>query len=435
MESDQEKNLSAPQSTPASKPSSSMMGTWFMWSFAAMFYLYQFILRVSPTAMMDELSADFMLDACAVGAVVSFYYWAYAGLQIPVGIVMDRFGPKKLIVLASLICALGCGIFAYAENPYVASFGRLLMGVGSACGFLGCVKLGSIWFPADKLTLVVGMTMFVGAAGPVMAGKALGPIVKAMGWRDVMVGLGIMGLVICALVFIFVRDKNPNQVVTKEDQVSSGVFDALKKVALNPYSWLFGLYGGLMYTPLSAFADAWGPKFVDSGWGMGIEKAAFIVSTFYIGVSLGGPIFAAISTKLASHKKMLIIAPLMSIALCALMIYFPGMIPEFTLYGLLPLVGLATSGQFLCFAAVSSLNPKSATATANGFHNMLCMMSGVILQPLVGKLMDYSSGEVGAQVVHKLADYQFGLTSVIVCMGLAFFLTFLMPETYKKESE
>ena len=185
-----------------------------------------------------------------------------------------------------------------------------------------------------------------------------------------------------------------------------------------------------MYSLLSGFADLWGPAYVSEAWGIDKKVAGGMVSTFYVGVALGGPAFAWFSDFTKSHKKAMVVSPIVTVIAASLLFFFPHMFPENTLYFCFPILGLLSSGQFLCFVAVSSLNPKSATATASGFHNMLCMLSGVIFQPFMGWIMDFSAGGDSANIIHGLKDYQWGLSSIVVCLVVAFFMTRAMPETY-----
>ncbi|MBL8677209.1 MAG: MFS transporter, partial [Alphaproteobacteria bacterium] len=123
---------------------------WFVWSFAGLFYLYQFILRNSPGVMTDDLMRDFSVEACSLGILSSFYLVSYVSLQIPVGLGMDKFGPTRLLKGAILLCMIGTIFFALSDSFYLACFGRLLIGAGSTCAFLGSLKLATNWFHAER---------------------------------------------------------------------------------------------------------------------------------------------------------------------------------------------------------------------------------------------------------------------------------------------
>src|SRR3990167_7953329 len=123
---------------------------WFVWSLAGLFYMYQFILRSSPSVMTDDLMRDFSVEACALGVLTSFYLISYTTLQIPVGLGMDKYGPSKLLRGAVTLCAIGTAIFALSDSFYLACFGRLLIGTGATCAFLGSLKLATLLFHPER---------------------------------------------------------------------------------------------------------------------------------------------------------------------------------------------------------------------------------------------------------------------------------------------
>src|SRR3990167_8683767 len=94
----------------------SLARSWLVWGCAALFFCYQFLLRVSPSVMTHELMTDFHVDACALGTLISFYLYAYSGLQLPVGILLDKLGPRRLLVIATLVCTGGSLLFSSAET-------------------------------------------------------------------------------------------------------------------------------------------------------------------------------------------------------------------------------------------------------------------------------------------------------------------------------
>ncbi|MBX9697020.1 MAG: MFS transporter, partial [Alphaproteobacteria bacterium] len=130
-----------------------------IWACGGLFYFYQFIFRVSPSVMTEELRTAFDANAYQIGNMISYYYIAYAILQIPIGLLLDRYGPRRLLTFSCLVCALGGAVFANAYTMPVASFGRFLMGAGSACAFIGTLKLATLWFPLEKVGLAAGVTM------------------------------------------------------------------------------------------------------------------------------------------------------------------------------------------------------------------------------------------------------------------------------------
>ena len=137
------------------------------WATGALFFLYAWILRVSPSVIIDELMRDFAFGAAAVGNLSAFYFYGYAGMQIPVGLLMDRFGPRRLMTLAGLGCAPGCVLFALAPTLWVLSLGRFMIGATAAFSFVGAMMVAGQWFPPARFALLSGLAMMLGMAGGV----------------------------------------------------------------------------------------------------------------------------------------------------------------------------------------------------------------------------------------------------------------------------
>lgn len=417
--------------------------SWLIWGCAALFYCYQFMLRVSPGVMAEDLMASFQVDACALGTLTGFYYYAYSALQIPVGTLMDRFKPRRLLVFAAVLCSLGTLLFSSADSLSVAAFGRALIGGGSAFAFLSCLKLGTLWFPAHKLPFVVGMTLFLGTTGGVVAGYPMGWLVDLSGWRHALWFVAFAGFGLAILAWSIVRDKAPKHLEEEilkshgdhETQVAQiSLLTGLIQVTRNPQSWLIALYGFFMYVPLSGLSDQWGPHFFISVYKFDKATAGAMNSAMLVGIGLGAPLFPFLCKRLQAYKPTIFIAAFGAFVCLSAVFYLP-VLPLWLLITLLGLAGFFLGGQFLAFSMTCALNPLSASGTASGFHNMLCMLSGVVFQPLIGWLLDYSwkGGYVNGIRAYTSSDYTFALSSVCICLVLACLVVLPIKEKYTKE--
>ena len=138
-----------------------------MWFFPLAFFSYQFILRLWPGLMMQQIMTQFSIDASQFGLIAACYYYGYAGMQIPVAILLDRFGTKKIVFAFAIVCGLAMALFTYSNNWYLACFSRFLIGAGSAVGFLGVSKVISEWFPTAQYTKMIGLSFSVGLIGAI----------------------------------------------------------------------------------------------------------------------------------------------------------------------------------------------------------------------------------------------------------------------------
>ncbi len=197
--------------------------------------------------MTEELRTAFDANSYQIGNMISYYYIAYAILQIPIGLLLDRYGPRRLLTFSCLLCALGGAVFANAYTMPVASLGRFLMGAGSACAFIGTLKLATLWFPLEKVGLAAGVTMLLGFLGATSAGAPLAMLIEHFGWREVMCIISLGGIALAALIWNVVRDAPRDKMsVLKESTQSQPILFGLITVIRNKQVWLLAFYGCLM---------------------------------------------------------------------------------------------------------------------------------------------------------------------------------------------
>lgn len=420
--------------------SNSDFKAWFVWSFAGLFYSYQFILRNSPGVMTQDLMRDFSIEACALGVLSAFYLVSYSVLQIPVGLAMDKFGPTRLLRLAVLLCMAGTITFALSESFYLACFGRLLIGAGSTCAFLGSLKLATLWFHPEKLALVVGFTLLAGKIGASLGQAPLALLINAMGWREAMLYVMVpIGFLLTIGIWIFVRDVPPGgPLATSEtaDTRLKTLFKRLYKIVINYRIWALGFYGALMYVPMLAFVDLWGIPFLIELYGIDKATAGSVTTMFYFGVGIGSPVVALLSDYFRARKVLMAIGAVFAIICNIVIIYVPD-IPLTTMYMLLFMAGFIFSAQPLIFASVCQLTPHGSNGTAISFTNMIVMMLGLVVQPLIGQYLEWVWSGVMQNGVpfYTVSDYRYALLCIPVSLILALLMMPFIPETFPKLKE
>ncbi len=179
---------------------------WILWGLSCLFLLYEYFLRTAPSVIVPELEAAFGVTAGAIGALSGFYFYVYAPMQIPVGLLMDRFGARRLLTLAAILCGLGGILFGIAPTYWVAAAGRILMGFGSAFAWVGMVYISSHWFRAERLALLIGLGNSAASVGAIIGQGPLALAVAQLGWRlAVAVVGGVAGLLIAVAMLIFLK--------------------------------------------------------------------------------------------------------------------------------------------------------------------------------------------------------------------------------------
>lgn len=198
---------------------------------ATLFLSFEMILQVSPGIMTAQLMSEFHINAAVLGVISSFYFYSYALMQIPSGLLYDRFGPRMLITIATILCSLGALFFGLTHSVFLLATGRFLLGIGSAFAFVGALTVAARWFPPSVFALFVGLIQFIGAIGATCGIFPLSYVINDIGWRSMMTGLGYIGLVLAVFCAIFIRNRPPQE----DDHVSDhhthlGFVKSFKKV-------------------------------------------------------------------------------------------------------------------------------------------------------------------------------------------------------------
>lgn len=410
--------------------------SWIIWGCGALFYFYQFVLRVSPGVMTTELMQAFVVQGCSLGILTSFYYNSYSALQIPLGMIMDRFGPRRCLTISALIAVMGSFVFASAGTVSWASCGRLLMGMGSACAFLGTIKLASLWFPPRRVAFVTGLTLVLGKLGAISGGWPLAYMIERISWRSAMFIVGSVGIAIAALIWFVVKDRSNNVFSAPQNQESPQkaphFWAGLSTVAASKDIWLTAIYASLMYVPLSGLCDLWGVPFLIDYYGIERTEATTFVSFIFIGVGVGSPLIALFSDYVKSRRLPMSISSIACLILYAIIIYIPD-IPKMTMYGLMFFAGFFFTGQVLSFPSVCERMPLSISGVTIGFTNCIVMLSGVIFQPLIGKLLEISwDGTMkGGLPDYTMADWRFAWLPMLGAIVLSFLFIRLSNDSYQ----
>ncbi len=408
---------------------------WVMWGCAALFYLYEYVLRVSSSVITDDLMLAFNVQATSLGVLVSFYYIAYVPLQIPCGVIVDRFGVRPVVTFSALFCTIGSLLFAYSTDLFVAQIARFLLGAGSACAYLSCTTVGATWFRPERFAVIAGVTMMMGTFGGMFGGKPFAMLANAIGWRDAMVIAAIVGIGVTIAAWLIIRDRNPdrtNQDSSNNDS-SNTLLHGLKVISRNPQVWLIGIYGGLMYVPLSAFAELWGVPYLMKAHGINNETASFASAMIFLGMALGSPLGAIFSNLIKSRVKVMSWSAITTMLVFSYVIYVPDISLDLT-YVLLFIAGFMCGGQILYFAAAKEITPPQYSGTTIGFTNALVMSSGIVFQPLLGIILDHVwDGNINSEgmPIYTLHDYQQALTTVPLCLLCAWFVMWFVRETYE----
>ena len=411
---------------------------WLICSIGMLFYCYNYFLRVSPSVMQPDLMQSLHITAYQFGALAGLYYWAYTPMQIPAGMIYDRFGARMVQFFACLTAVLGVGIFISADTLFMASVGRFLIGLGTAFAYIGVLKLASIWLPPNRFATIAGLTTAFGMLSAIFSDKYLTAFVQTIGYRNALHIALVIGVALSALILIGMRSKPKNQLAHQTEIYQhkpmsfTQLLGALRIILTNPQMWIIGLIGCLFYLPASVFLDLWGIPYLKAVYQLTPEQAASVVSCTFIGWIIAGPSIGAISDKIKRRRLPLLISGVMSMGLLATVFYIPALTLN-TLYVLFFFLGIFCGAHPLCFALGKENCPNEISGTAVAVTNTLIMLGGLIFQPLVGKLLDKHAINVTMQngiPIYSASDYTYALSVIPIGLIFTIILTLLLKETY-----
>ena len=410
----------------------------FVWSFGAVFYLMGFFHRVAPAVITGELMRDFQIGAAALGNLSAFYFYSYVAMQIPTGILADRWGPRRLLTLGALVAALGAVMFALAPSLAWASAGRLLIGGSVAVAFVGLLKVAANWFPPRRFALVSGLALFFGIIGAVFAGTPLRFMVDLYGWRSVVLLSAAGTLVIGTGSWIFVRDypheKGYRDLVAVGSASASGsetgVVEGIFQVLAYRNTWLLFIIPGGIVGCVLTFSGLWGVPYLTTLHGLSTATAATLTSALLVAWAVGGPFFGWLSDRMGNRKKLYLAGCGTSAAGWALIL----LANDISLTMLIPVMlitGFSSGCMIIGFAFVKESVPSHLSGTVAGVINMGVMTGPMILQPAVGLVLDrmWQGQMVEGIRVYNVGAYHSGFSLMLAWIVASFILLLFTRET------
>jgi MFS family permease len=393
-----------------------------------LFFAYAFVQRVSPSVMTVELMRDFSVGGAALGSLSAFYFYAYASIQLPVGMLTDHFGPRKLMSFAAGLCALASLGFALSDSVLTASIGRALIGGTVAFGFVGTLAIAGYWFKPAQYALLAGLLQTMGMSGAIFGQAPLRQMVESIGWRDTINLLALAALLLAILLFKLVPMRSSEQ---KQRIPGVGVLQGLKAVTANLQTWICSLIGFGMAATMLALGGLWGVPWLNSVHGYTTTEAAGITSMIFVGWAIFSPLSGWASDRMGRRNLILRTGSLVALLATACLIYFT---PQSTLMlmALIFVIGAGGSTMTVCFGSVKELNDINYSSTSLGLMNMCLVGAGAVMQPLIGWLLDSNwdgTMQAGARI-YSASNYSAAFFSLLVVNLAALIGALLLRETH-----
>jgi MFS family permease len=378
-----ETDLSSP--SPSEKGSAPSLTGWLVFATAGLFIFYQLILQSLPSVIREGLVVDFSLTNAGFGSLSASFYYPYILLQVPSGLLVMRFGPRRLLLAGAVLCILACFVTAGSRELVYVTAARILMGLGAAPTFAATMALAAQWFPPRFFPILVAVTETIGMLGAALGQEILGFAVDRAGWRVGMTLCGWLGVLVLAITLLVVKD------APRSDAPAAAAPGRparhLLRIMLAPVLILAGVIGGMIDSVGLSFAMVWGVPFFEQHLGIDLATASFCASFYSWGIIIGLPLFGWACGKLAGPVHLLALGTVLTGASLAVILYAP---PSLVVASLAMFTCGVFSGSYaLSFVIARSQVADEDVGAAIAYANMLIIgLAGLVLQPLIGLLAD-----------------------------------------------
>ena len=417
---------------------------WVIFTMLAFAYFFVYFHRLSLSVVANDLLSDFKTSASVMGLLGSMYFYCYAAMQLPSGILSDSIGPRKVVSVSLLIAAIGSILFGFAPTIEIAFVGRIMVGLGVSVVFIPTMKILSQWYRVKEFAFMSGILNAVGGIGALGATWMLALMTGSFGWRLSFELIGVFTLLIVLLVWFFVRDKPDDmgwpsvvELDVKDGKTSKQskqipLLEGMKIVLKEKYFWPVAIWFFIDAGIFFGFGGLWGGPYLMDVYGLQRSEVGAILSMIAWGMIIGSPLTSFVSDKvLKSRKKTFMLYTSLLVALFIFLNIFPSGLPIGALYMIFFMLSVSASSIVVMgFTTTKELFPVEIVGTSVGSVNIFPFFGGAVFMPIMGKVLDlYPKSPDGAYSFEAYSTMLLILLATsIVALGCTFFMKETFPE-------
>ncbi len=391
-----------------------------------------FFHRLCPAVIALDIQASFGLTGTLLGVLGSAYFYAYAIMQLPTGLMADSWGPRKTVSSFFILAGIGSILMGVAPSLPVAVLGRILVGIGVSTVFVCNFKLLSEWFTVRQFVIMGAAFMAMGGLGALSSSAPLAWISNAIGWRMTLIGVGVITLAMAGLVYGFVRNRpaemglapiNPGGEAAAE---KIGLMDGMKMVVFSGRFWPIAIWAFCVVGISFAVGGLWGGPYLMHVYGLSKTAAGGVLSTFALALIFGSPVIGWLGNRFG-RKPVLIGCSMVLMAVCGLMSWLVDTLSLPALYTLFFCFFVTGGAIGPVIATVSKeLFPISISGTSVGVVNLFPFAGAAFFQILIGAVLTAQSH---GQTPYATVGYQYMFLICLAGATLSLAAAVLMKET------
>lgn len=412
---------------------------WSVFAILILTYILVYFHRMAPGVVSEYIMGAFQITGTQLGTLSAIYFFVYACMQIPSGVIADTLGTRTSVISGNLVAGIGSIIFGMAGSFEMACVGRFFVGLGVSVVFVSIMKSNSVWFAERVFGFMSGLTLLIGNLGSVLAAGPLSALLTFFAWRTVFIGIGFLSLALAVLGSLIVRNRpedlgfaapnlqTENQSGALESHWLKNLHSVVTVLRLWPGFWVqFGMIGGLY-----SFMGLWGIPYLRDVHGLERSFAANHMTTMLLCFAVGALFFGWFSDRIGRRKPILIACVLLY-TLCWIVLMYAPWSPGVSGFLLFGCMGFAGSGFVLTFAAAKEIIHPNLSGMAVSVVNTGCFIGTALMQPLFGYIADISwdgTMENGIRI-YSQTDYYHGFFLMLFFAALAIAGSFRLRETY-----
>jgi len=410
---------------------------WLIFWILAFGYILVYFHRLCPAVVAVDMMRDLRAGGALLGLLGSAYFYPYAIMQLPAGLLSDSWGPRRSITVFFSLAFAGSLLLGLAPSLFWAIAGRTLVGLGVSMLFVPTMKVLAEWFRVREFATMTAILMAMGGLGVYTAATPLALLSNWIGWRLSFVVVGICTLMLGIMVWVFVRDR-PADLNWPSPSEPSGPtppsikpMEGVKKVLTCPRFWPIAIWFFFDCAVFFSFGGLWGGPYLIQIYGLSKAKASHILSMIAIGMIVGSPLLSFLSNRIFQGRKpVLMLSSFVVLCLTAILAFSTEKIPLPGLYAITLGLGIFSSAIVVIgFTTTKELFPVQIAGTSTGLVNLFPFAGGAVFQPVLGYLLE-RHGRTGD--VFTLAGYKEAFLALFLCGFIAFLASLFLKETLVK---
>jgi sugar phosphate permease len=360
-------------------------GRWRVFAVIAVAFFLAFLSRYATAVIVPDLEQSFGIGAAEIGLLGATYFWAYALMQPPAGLLADSIGPRRAVTGFLLLAAAGTVVFALAASFPLALVGRAVSGFGAGIVYVCGTKLFARWFGARDFGPVTGAFAAVGNAGGLTAAGPFAAVIAALGWRGSFTALALLIAASAVAVWLLVQDW-PSATAPEPGQAS--VLAGAGTVLRHPNTWLLGLYAFISLGVTASMQGLWTVPFLEDVYGMSRAAASNALTLWAVGLMVGTPLWGYLADQVAhSRRGVLLFSTALHITMWALLVWQTAALPRPLVVALLFWGGLTGGAWVPAYAQLKDSLPAAVAGTAVGFLNFAFFAGAAAFQQVTGLML------------------------------------------------